>query len=541
MAIRDRFPWNLGSVATLASLGFLLAAAGWMLASPRKAVYAVFVQDGFAFADAAYRLAHGQVPHVDFSCPLGLLTYVVPYWGYTLSGDFAAALPVGVTMLVVLLFPILAYVLISRLRWLLAIPLGIYCLLLMLSPLSIGDRVTALSMAMFYNRLTWVALTMLVVTFLENRVPSRAGSIVDIVIRSALLLLLFYMKATVAVVAIILLILFFIVNPKLWKNAVATVPVLGVGVFLIELIYPGANIGYSNDLLLAFDAKDASFFVYSYSRALSYNVFGLTVAAFGLFWLWYEGVTTLAEAVLFIAVVGLSVLVASQNTQLAGLPTVAALLAMGAETACRRQGTSAERALRVTPWVTLGLLVVFIAQPATDHGIALTLHYLKARQHTAAATVPSTVSGFVHFGDGAAQMTIRSSRGDEAGTADPQADVPQGHTLRRVVGGINLLTKAGVTDGPVLVFDTVNPFSYALGLSPTKGDALFNVFDHLIPSSRMFPPSQLFQSAAYVMVPTQQVHSTARDRMLAYYGSFMHEHFDEISRNEYWILYKRTS
>jgi hypothetical protein len=65
---------------------------------PGKTFVTTMPQDVFIFIDGAYRLAHGQVPHLDFQTPLGALGFVLPYLGLAISGDYGATMPTALAL-----------------------------------------------------------------------------------------------------------------------------------------------------------------------------------------------------------------------------------------------------------------------------------------------------------------------------------------------------------------------------------------------------------------------------------------------------------
>ena len=61
----------------------------------------------------------------------------------------------------------MAHVLGSRLHPFIAIPYGVFLLLILAVPINLGESVTALSFAKFYNRIGWAALGVLLVMYLR--------------------------------------------------------------------------------------------------------------------------------------------------------------------------------------------------------------------------------------------------------------------------------------------------------------------------------------------------------------------------------------
>ena len=72
-------------------------------------------------------------------------------------------MPAGVALLMVLLAPTMAHVLSSRLRPVLALAMAVYLSLILAAPANLGEDPQVLSFAMFYNRICWVTLSLLLI------------------------------------------------------------------------------------------------------------------------------------------------------------------------------------------------------------------------------------------------------------------------------------------------------------------------------------------------------------------------------------------
>ena len=119
--------------------------------------------DNFFLLDNAYRVAQGQVPHRDFSSAWGPVIYLVDAVGLFLSGMGPDGLAYANAVFGALI-GIWAYG-IGRVRlpspaacW-----MGIYTLLLIMSPFSLGFRPLMFSEAMIYNRYGYALLGIILV------------------------------------------------------------------------------------------------------------------------------------------------------------------------------------------------------------------------------------------------------------------------------------------------------------------------------------------------------------------------------------------
>src|SRR3712207_5798054 len=110
-----------------------------LLALPGQTVTTAYLNDLFIFLDGAHRVASGQIPNRDFHTALGPVVYYLPALGLWLTGSLGGAIPVGMAILLAGLAPVTAHVLATRLRPAIAIPFGIFALLVVAVPMNLGE------------------------------------------------------------------------------------------------------------------------------------------------------------------------------------------------------------------------------------------------------------------------------------------------------------------------------------------------------------------------------------------------------------------
>ena len=140
--------WARRNASALTILG-AAAACALALAAPGVTVTTKYLPDLFVLLDGAHRVAEGQVPSRDFHTVLGPLAHYLPAAGLVLSGDLGGAMPIGSALFVLLLTPAVAHVLGSRLRTTIAVPFGLFPILIAAVPINLGETVTSLSFARF--------------------------------------------------------------------------------------------------------------------------------------------------------------------------------------------------------------------------------------------------------------------------------------------------------------------------------------------------------------------------------------------------------
>lgn len=167
-----------------------------ILLLPQGTFINLMAHDTFIFFDGAYRLTKGQIPHIDFITPLGMLCYFLPYASLKLTHSYALTMHVT-SVLVGLFILVSAYICFrKRLSNLVSFLLITYLLLIVTVPKAAGDSWLYMTFAMFYNRFGWAALTILFLFYIIPIKKTRYSLIVDIMAISFLLVFLFYIKIT---------------------------------------------------------------------------------------------------------------------------------------------------------------------------------------------------------------------------------------------------------------------------------------------------------------------------------------------------------
>ncbi|MFD2815786.1 hypothetical protein ACFSYD_17705 [Paracoccus aerius] len=209
-----------------------------ILGAPGRTITSAFANDVLIFLDGAHRISRGQVPNRDFHTALGPLVYLIPAAGYWITGSLGGALPVGMALVILFFTLLAAHVLGSRLHPLLAVPVGAFLILLLAVPINLGDRIGALSFAMFYNRIGWAALGLLVIMYLPPLVPRPWQEARDVLCAAALTLLQLYSKLTYGAVALAFLV-FLAVIPGQRRRAALALAVVMAAAAVAELFWRG--------------------------------------------------------------------------------------------------------------------------------------------------------------------------------------------------------------------------------------------------------------------------------------------------------------
>ncbi|MEP6318758.1 MAG: hypothetical protein ABJ074_00020, partial [Paracoccaceae bacterium] len=196
--------------------------------------------DVYHLLDISFRMTDGQMPHLDFATPLGILAFS-PIVAFLKAGlPFGAAFMASQLSLALLLLPFVVYAASSRLPYRQSAVFGgiVFALVLILTYLQASSGVTV---AMHYNRWSWaVAFVALLLAFVPPQGVARPkldGVLIGVL---AFALMLTKMTFFVALVPAMVAVLF------VRKQRVAVGVALGVGVALIALTIPILGVDFWN-------------------------------------------------------------------------------------------------------------------------------------------------------------------------------------------------------------------------------------------------------------------------------------------------------
>jgi hypothetical protein len=227
----------------------MAAATAALLAGPGRTVTTAYVNDLFIFLDGAHRVASGQVPNRDFHTALGPLVYYIPAVGLLLSGHLGGAMPVGIAVFLLFAAPVVAHVLTSRLEPIIALPFAAFLLLIVAAPLNLGEGVTSLSFAMFYNRLGWVLLATLLVMALPPKRPAPRQLWPDALSAAILVGAMLYLKISYGLVGLAFLAIL-LTAPAQRAIAALSLAITAAAILVVEAVW-GSSAAHLADIALA--------------------------------------------------------------------------------------------------------------------------------------------------------------------------------------------------------------------------------------------------------------------------------------------------
>ncbi|HKU98995.1 MAG TPA: hypothetical protein VJR58_27130 [Vineibacter sp.] len=526
---RTSAPW----LAVAAGLPVL--AGAWLLLSPQRLVSREMTVDLLFNLSGAWRLLHEHVPHVDYHDPVGTLSFLLTRLGFYIVGPSPQAFLIGETAFLAFAFSAAVIVAARRLPPLPAALFVLYVALLVLQPANVGDQPNAYTLAMSYNRWCWSALTTLcLILFLPPRDKGNRAW-VDAAVAGLLLLAMFYLKVTFAAAGLGALMVALVASDHirmrwtLW----GAVPLMLLAnaaapyshAYLADL-WEAASGGYMRtswpDHVRSFLANKAE-----------YALYGCGVLV--LFWLWQRGRASWQPAFAAFFLLGMGVMVLSQNAQAAGVPIGIVIAFLIYDAVCTGRSAGAVGTLQIAPALLLLPLLSIAAAATTVVG-----YHIVARHGDALFTVESTnLRGLAvpaevdraqaSFTAGEVPYQIRSG----VRIARLSQDASDFDYVQGLVEAAALFTDAGRGPTKILMLDQVNALPFVLGYPPPRGGNLW-----LWPGPAR-SAEDVFGDVDIVLVPKKPSLVTATVKALAQYERYLAENFFQHEETPRWIIYMR--
>lgn len=504
-----QIPWVSGTLLCAA------AVFGLLLALPGQTVTTAYLNDLFIFLDGAHRIASGQVPNRDFHTALGPLSFYVLALGYWISGSMGGTMPAAMAATTITLALPMIHILGSRLRPRVAIPYGLFLLLIVAVPINLGESIASLSFAMFYNRIGWAALSTLLVMYLEPRQTRGRQELLDALCAAVLTLSMLYTKATYGLVALAFVaFMLFDIRQRRW--ALWALSLILLSAFLIEAVWQ-SSLAHIQDLALAGRVSGSRGIVDLSLAFLRHLADYVLLAIYSGMVLWRS--RSLRDLLFFGICAGPGLIIQSQNSQPWGIITVFAGAAVATELLLRSCRLDDQQESRILARGTPLLLLAFLLPTGLHCLMALSVHSISA---TVRVGEPF---GLPRFGE--LRLTNLWMPGDRGFMSD---------YLMSIREGARLLNELPVKPGNVSVLDFANPFSAGLGLPPSRGDYAWLHWGRNINDVHHLPPERLLGEVDVLMVPKAGINGIP---LRALYGDYIGEAFDPIRRTDQWTVYKR--
>lgn len=489
-----------------------------LLILPGATASSLYFNDLLIFLDGGYRVVEGQVPNRDFHTALGPISFYIPGIGYLITGNLGLAMPVGLAALMIVAAPIMIHVLRTRVRPLIAVPWAIFLLLLMITPMNTGEIVMNISFAMFYNRIGWALVGLLLILHLRPLHPVQHQFALDTLAATALTLILLYTKATYGVVALGFLFLM-LLQPIQRRWAALTILIVALSGAVIEVFWGGTRMHIA-DLIVASNVSGVlplrDYVVSAMETSGEYIMFGCLAALA----LWHKGCVTDGLFYGFCACAGYALLI--QNFQVRGVVTLLAGGVVAAEHLSRQWRQGLPYSVDMVTRGAAMLAIVLMIPIGLSSAAALGLH---AAMVTAGAGVAlNTPNG----------KDIRVVNTLDEGQFEFYASYAD--TLEK---GVALLASISPTPDNVLVMDFVSPMTSLAGLKPPQGGTAWMHDGRNFNKEFHFSPDELLRGVDVIMIPKRPVAETTTALMQDIYGSYISRHFKTVRHTALWRVYRR--
>jgi len=490
-----------------------------LLAGPGLTITTSYVNDLFIFLDGAHRIAWGQIPNRDFHTALGPLSFYIPALGYWISGTLGGAMPYGMAVVTLFLaFPI-AYVIGSRLQPVIGVPYGLFLLLVLAVPANLGESVTALSFAMFYNRIGWAALGALLIMYLRPIRPIRWQNTFDALCATVLIAVMLYTKITYGLVALAFLV-FLLLDARQRRWVASALALTLVGGLVVETFWQSTS-AYFEDLALTGRVSGSRGIVDLTSALLRHLADLCLLAIFAFLVLWR---TRRLRDLLFFGFCTLpGLVIQSQNSQPWGVLTIHAGAAVGAQMLLRSSANPSLRSEKLPPFGSgAPLLLMALILPTLLHCL-MTLGF-----HT---TLALSRSG----------QAFDLPRFGEIRLIAPwlSSERTMMHTyLASIEEGARVLESLPEKPRKVSVLDFSNPFSAGLDLPPPRGDSAWLHWGRNVNDVHFIHPGKLLANVEILMLPKWGINNIP---LRTLYQTYIDVTFERIHDDDDWTVYRRKN
>ena len=532
------------AVAFLAVLTIELAAA---IAAAGCPTLNAMVWDVATMLDGGWRLLNGQKPHVDFYSPLGLLPLLIVAGGMKIGSPSASAFAYSQAILLPVLTLWAWALLRTRTSAFFSGAVAFWIGVLAVAPRSLGYAPPLVSYSMQYNRWGWA---LMLIACIELFVPPRAGksgalaaASTGVVAGLLLFLKLNYFGAVIIAIAI-RLVLSGVDRKWLTCAAGALAGVAGAGFWYLNF-----DLGaFSGDLKLLASVQHPLTRVFTvvqllFGNAPDFWLLASAILAAGLSISRSRGWKSAAHLLAVpVSLAVLGILVCSANFQMFEIPLTAFAVFCVAEQLrphLQRGGDPTKigyvavclMALAIignTLYRDLATLAAASSSPAKDEAWtrfdAGPLRDLKVEGAPKGVT-PDSV-----------RLALRAGAvpwREESGEAYPY--------VLWLNDGVHLLKDHSGAKSRVVVLDLSNPFSFALGLTPPRGDALFWQYKQTFDATHFPPPEKIFREVTLVMVPKVPISKASAIILHRVYSRVLASEFQRVAESDLWILYERTA
>jgi hypothetical protein len=524
------------SVLLLMLAGLPVMVAAWAVLSPPVMLSRTMTQDLLFNLSGAWHLYSGHVAHVDFHDASGRLSFLLTALGFHLVGAGPFAFLVNVAIMGAALFTAAFLAAMRRLPLLPAAIFVVFASLLALMPANVGDRPEQYTFAMSYNRYGWSAYSILALILFVPPREQRDRTWIDIAVAGGLLTAMFYLKITYFAVGLATVGFAVLFHPHVGRHWRAW---LVVGALLAINALAPHNRPYLADIL-----GWATSGAVRKAAMLHFNNFVAAIGQYGPYlaaitvgvWMWWSQKATFRLPLTLVFLLATSLLLLSQNSQAAGMPSAIVVLFVLYDRLRTAFASLDNRDL--APWLlTLLLFPVFAVG---GYATSIAGYHAYAGEGRGAHVVEHTNLRGLAVPEGQRGTFLSFSHDIDYPSRPADAPAQPLYQLSDYEYVLVLMDAADLlkdrAPGGIALLDSVNPLPFMLGVEPARGANLWSTWN-----APKRPASEFLGSARYVLVPKFPTSPQWTDDMMRLYGSYLEEHFRWTTETRCWILLTRSN
>jgi hypothetical protein len=521
------------SIKYIVCLLIICGATAFVGAVPTR----IFGHDNFFLLDNGWRIVCGQRPHLDFFSPWGPVMFLVVGMGLTLSNASANGIGYGTAIVGLIIGLWALWLSRDRLSSAPRFILGIYLILLVTAPYSLGIWPLWSSHAMVYNRYGYALLGLLLVECFRRKegVGQNAGEMIGGMSTGAIMAIVLFLKASFFAISLPLVAASFLFGrprtPRFFGLALGFCIILGA--ILAYLRFDVRTVVEA--LWIAAGARSKALHLPVLTSQLISQVPTLLIVIAILFYgtrhvkpvgSWLNEHQWLIW--MFLVFASDSLLMLSNGQQFAmPLLSVLAILIANRVTVEQQRLPVTEARTELSHHVFVLVLCALLVVPQITLDLVGLANGVYQKAHT------SMTTGLVRFTEPHLADLILYD-GD-------YLEQSNGSVYTNYVNdGVALLRKHCDANDRVLTMDMVNPFPYALKWKPPKGGIAATVFNYTV--SPQFRPSfdAYFGDATMVMMPKHPAQIPVFiDGFYALYIPALLERYQLYAESDWFWLYKR--
>jgi hypothetical protein len=532
-------------------LGIALVAAN---ASLPGTYITLMLNDHFHFLDGAYRVHLGQIPHLDFQAPIGMLTYLLPSLALDWGLPLGRAMPMATALTTAFLLPATVYICMTRLRPAMALVVGVFSLMLVASPIILGQEPFMIGTAMSYNRFCWVAFALMLLVYLPPHRDGWGFRIGDGIVLGMLMIFHFYVKITYAILAALVIALVCFARRGGWAIFAISAVMTGAAIGSVETIWPGLVHAYIDNIRFALGV-DAGFIhkIPNFGKKLINSLPELLLAISVVGAGFYLSVVRRFDLLFLLFAIACSAVIIQQNGQIQDLPALVAIVAITAELSARANAKAAastpiddgSRFRRASYYWFFVSALILIAQPVVFSTYAMGQQLYRVHQHDPDANpLPVALKGHVvHDHELSRLFVVRPDVRPRPIDYDylrllraPRQRLFETEYVETIADGAALLRAEGLDRCPILTLDMINLFPIVLGNEPQKGLPLSNQINRTFSFSVFVPLEEWFAKDPIVMIPKRPVTGLTKDAFLKLFAARLWEGYEVAAENDFWTV-----